>query len=535
MEVEFLLLILSLLFFISIYTDRIGYKFGVPALLLFLGVGMLFGPDGVGFSFNNVGAAQAIGTIALCIILFSGGMDTKISDIQPVVNPGVTLATIGVLITASVTGVVIWLVFGWFNALVTVSLPMALLMASTMSSTDSASVFSILRTQGVGLKHNLRPTLELESGANDPMAYILTTTLIGIVTATAGDISVLTIVQDIFIQLVVGVALGFIFGKIVIWLMRKSTLNNESLYPIMVLTACIFIFAVTHYMRGNSYLAVYMGGLIIGNSKFTKKRQTKSFFDGLTWLSQLMMFLMLGLMVHPHELIRKEVLLPSLIISTVMILVSRPLATYLCLLPFPQYNRRDKMFLSWVGLKGAVPIIFAILCKASGVEHADLLFDVVFMCTLISLLIQGTSLTSMAVRLQLAEAPVVLRKLRHFDLDLPDEIQSSATEMPVTAEMLTNGNKLKDLDIPAQTLVIMVRRGEDFFVPTGQSELQDSDQLLLITDDDAALAEKYMTEERKVEENSWYTQLIDHTFSFAKKILRDLTQGKTPNQENNTK
>ena len=516
MQVEFWFLSLSLLFLVSIFTDRISYRLGVPALLLFLGVGMLFGPEGIGFTFNDTNAAEAFGTVAMCIILFSGGMDTKISDIQPVAGPGITLATLGVLITATVTGVIIWLVFGWLGGLATISLPMALLMASTMSSTDSASVFSILRTQNIGLKHNLRPMLELESGANDPMAYVLTITLIGIVLANTGDVTALTVVQDIFIQLVVGLALGFIFGRVVIWLMRKVQLNNESLYPLVVLTACIFIFAVTYYMKGNSYLAVYIGGLIIGNNKFTRKRQTKAFFDGLTWLSQLMMFLILGLLVQPSQLIQLDVLLPCLIISMVMILVSRPISVFLCLIPFPQYDKRDAAFLSWVGLKGAVPIIFAIMCRAEGVPMADMIFNIVFLCTLLSLLIQGTSLSGMARRLNLATEPVRLRKLRHFDLDLPDEIQSSATELEVTDAMLEQGNRLKDLHIPRQTLVIMVRRDEDFFVPTGQSELLPGDQLLLITDDDAALAEQYMTAERQEEAEQWQLQLLTNTASFIK-------------------
>lgn len=525
MQVEFWLLTLSLLFLASIFTDKISYKFGVPALLLFLSVGMLFGPDGFGFSFDNTDAAEAFGTVAMCIILFSGGMDTRLSDIRPVLGPGVTLATAGVFITALATGLIIWLVFGWLDAPVALTLPMALLIASTMSSTDSASVFSILRTQGIGLKHNLRPTLELESGANDPMAYVLTTTLIGIVTAHSGAVTALSVVQDIFIQLVVGLALGFIFGRVVVWLMRKVQLNNESLYPLVVLTACISIFAVTYYMRGNSYLAVYIGGLIIGNSKFTRKRQTKSFFDGLTWLSQLSMFLILGLMVHPSQLFRFEVLLPCLITSVVMIGFSRPLAVFLCLIPFQQYTKRDSAFLSWVGLKGAVPIIFAIMCMSEGVPHADMLFNIVFLCTLVSLLVQGTSLSAMARRLGLATAPVRLRRLRHFDLDLPDEIQSSATELEVTPTMLEQGNTLRDLHIPHQTLVIMVRRDEDFFVPTGQSELQVGDQLLLITDDDAALAEQYMVAERE-EQRTWQFRLLNDTFALAKQSLHNLLNGR---------
>ena len=366
MQVELILLVLSMLFFASIFTDKIGYKFGVPALLLFLAVGMLFGPDGIGRLINddgvgymlNVGSAQAIGTIALCIILFSGGLDTKLSDIRPVMTPGLTLATIGVLLTMIITGAITYFVFGWMHSVASVSIAVAMLMASTMSSTDSASVFSILRTNGIGLKHNLRPLLELESGANDPMAYVLTTTMIGIVTATSSQVTALSVIQDIVIQLIMGAVLGFIFGKGIVSIMRKADLGNESLYPIMVLTACIFIFSITYFLKGNTYLAVYIGGLVIGNSKFTRKRQTRSFFDGLTWLSQLVIFLVLGLMVRPHELFQIKVLLPCLIISIVMIFISRPIAVFLCMAPFKQFKTNDKMLLSWVGLKGAVPIIF---------------------------------------------------------------------------------------------------------------------------------------------------------------------------------
>lgn len=531
MQVELVLLVLSLLFFASIFTDKIGYKFGVPALLLFLAVGMLFGPDGIGRLFNedgmgymlSVGSAQAIGTVALCIILFSGGMDTKLSEIRPVMAPGLTLATIGVLLTALITGVIIYYIFGWLNAVASVSIWVALLMASTMSSTDSASVFSILRTNGVGLKHNLRPLLELESGANDPMAYVLTTTLIGVVTASAADISILEIVQTIIVQLVMGAVMGFLFGKGIVELMRKVQLSNESLYPIMVLTACIFIFSITYYLKGNTYLAVYIGGLVIGNSKFTRKRQTRSFFDGLTWLSQLIMFLVLGLMVHPSELIKGEVLIPCLVISVVMIFISRPISVFLCMLPFRQYTRRDKAMLSWVGLKGAVPIIFAILCKAGDVAHADLIFNIVFLCTLVSLIVQGTSLSAMAKKLGLAMPPVQLKKLVHFDIDLPEEIESSATEMEVDAAMLTKGNMLKDLSIPSRTLVIMVRRGEDFFVPTGQSELEVGDQLLVITDNDAALAAQYREAEEQEENNHWGPKLINNTMGFFKERWQQIS------------
>ena len=519
MQVEFVLLILSLLFFVSIFADKIGYRFGVPALLLFLIVGMLFGSNSMASFFGMDGVtidtdvAQALSTMAMCIILFTGGMETKFNEIKTVIAPGVTLATLGVILTCVITGVIIYYLFSWINAVYTMSIWVALLTAATMSSTDSASVFSVLRTNGVGLKHNLRPLLELESGANDPMAYVLTSTLIGVVVSKAQlsgveeSVTALPIIQTILIQLVMGSVLGFAFGQGIVAIMRRVKLGNESLYPIMILTACIFIFSITYYLKGNTYLAVYVGGLIIGNSKFTRKRQTRSFFNGLAWLSQLVMFLMLGLMVQPMDLIRVKVWLPCLIISIVMICISRPLSVLLCMLPFrDQYRQRDRVFLSWVGLKGAVPIIFAIMCKAGGVPHADMIFNVVFLCTLVSLLTQGTSLTPIARKLNLATPPIKEHTLEHFDLDLPEEIQSLAREVEVTPKHLEKGNTPKELDIPPHTLIVMVRRGEDFFIPTGSSELQLGDQLLVISDKDAEESFHQMMSDAE-EEAQWRAEV----------------------------
>lgn len=518
MQVEVVLLILSLLFFISIFADKIGYRYGVPALLLFLTVGMLFGPNGMGAIFHSkgveieIGSAQAISTLAMCIILFNGGLETKLSDIKSVLAPGITLATLGVLLTCAITGVLIYFIFGWINAVASVSIWLSLLMAATMSSTDSASVFSVLRTNGIGLKHNLRPLLELESGANDPMAYVLTTTLIGVVLSMdtfvglTQDVETLPIIQRIVIQLVMGTVIGLAFGEGLVQLMRRVKLGNEALYPIMVLTACIFIFSITYFLEGNTYLAVYVGGLIIGNSKFTRKRQTKSFFNGLTWLSQLVMFLMLGLMVNPVDLLNYRTWLPCLIISIVMIFISRPLAVWLCMIPFKRYRQRDKTLLSWVGLKGAVPIIFAIMCKANGVPYADMIFNVVFLCTIVSLLAQGTTLTLVAKKLQLDTPPEEERMLEHFDLELPDEIQSSAREVEVTRDMIEFGNTPRELQIPPKTLIIMVRRGEDFFIPTGSSALEIGDKLLVISDQDAEASYIQMTNEAE-EEAIWRAQM----------------------------
>lgn len=514
MHVEFLLLLLSLLFFVSIFADKIGYKYGVPALLLFLVVGMFFGSNAMtallGTSTIDIktDTAQALSTVAMCIILFTGGLETRLSDIKSVLAPGITLATLGVMLTCGITGIIIYFIFGWLNAVTSVSIWLALLMAATMSSTDSASVFSVLRTNGIGLKHNLRPLLELESGANDPMAYVLTTTFISVVLSAdtfiglVQPVDTLPIVQTIVIQLVMGTVLGLAFGAGLVMLMKRVKLGNEALYPIMILTACIFIFAITYYLKGNTYLAVYVGGLIIGNNKFTRRRQTKAFFNGLTWLSQLVMFLMLGLMVELKDLLNYHVWLPCLIISIVMICISRPLSVWICMLPFREYRERDKLMLSWVGLKGAVPIIFAIMCKAEGVPFADMIFNVVFLCTIVSLLAQGTTLTVVARKLNLDTPQKEVRSLEQFDLDLPEEIQSSAREVEVTDLLLAKGNTLKDLTIPPRTLVIMVRRGDDFFIPTGSSELQLGDQLLVISDKDAQATYEHMVSDAE-EEAQW--------------------------------
>ena len=528
MQVEFVLLILSLLFFVSIIADKIGYKFGVPALLLFLTVGMLFGSGGIGALFDGDGLvmdtenAQALSTVAMCIILFTSGMDTKLSDVKTVLVPGITLATLGVLLTCIITGAIIYVIFGWLNAVVSVSIWMALLIAATMSSTDSASVFSIMRTNGIGLKHDLRQLLELESGANDPMAYVLTTTLIGVVLSGTNHVDALPIVQTIVIQLVMGTVLGLALGEGLVVLLRRVQLANEALYPIMVLTACIFIFAITYYLEGNTYLAVYVGGLIIGNNKFTRKRQTKAFFNGLTWLSQLVMFLMLGLMVRPSEFLHLNVWLPCLIISIVMIGISRPLSVWLCMLPFKRWRTRDRLMLSWVGLKGAVPVIFAVMCKAQGVPYADMIFNVIFLCTIVSLLAQGTTLTMMARKLKLDTPPQEERRLEHFDMDLPDEIQSTAREVEVTEQMLAKGNTPRELSIPPHTLIVMVRRKEDFFIPSGSSELQKGDQLLVISDKDAEKTYKQMTNEAE-EEAQWRAEMrqkVKERFNHATDWMR---------------
>ncbi|MBR1929047.1 MAG: potassium/proton antiporter [Paludibacteraceae bacterium] len=517
MEVEFFLLTLSLLFFASILSDKVSSKFGVPSLLLFLIVGMLFGTDGIGIKFDNIGLAEAIGSIGLSIILFSGGMDTKFREIQPVVKEGIVLSTIGVLLTAVITGLLIWLLISFTHAGIELALGTSLLMAATMASTDSASVFSILRGQNIKLKHNLKPLLELESGSNDPMASVLTILMISVVTA-GGHPNVWLLIFDVLSQLVIGLLLGFLAGKFLVWLMNKVNISNESLYPILVLTSCIFIFAVTSFTKGNAFLAVYIGGLVFGNSKFAHKRSTVNFLDGITWLSQLTMFLTLGLLVTPHELIDKRVLALGFAASGIMIFISRPISVFLSLTPFRKLPFKALTFVSWVGLKGASPILFSILCLAENVPNARLIFNVVFLCTLVSLLVQGMSLTKMAKWLGMADAnEPQLKKVESFDIDLPEEIKSVATEINISADMLEHGSRLMDMGFPQNTLVIMVKRGTQFFVPTGKSILQEGDNLLVITDNEQTLQATYQQIEDNRQEKK--PKFLDDTIDFTREFI----------------
>ena len=336
------------------------------------------------------------------------------------------------------------------------------------------------------------------------MAYILTTTLIGIVNAQEG-LTWWRIGLTVVWQIIAGLAVGFLFGKFIIFLMRKVRLSNESLYPLLILTACIFIFSATFFIGGNSFLAVYVGGLVIGNSKFAHKRHSLKFFDGMSWLCQLSMFLILGLLITPHNM--KEAIIPGLIVSVVMIFIARPAAVFLSMWPFKQYDWHDKTFLSWVGLKGAVPIILGIQCFAANVPNAAFLFHIAFFCTLISLLLQGGTLEWVARRLRLDLPPVESIDPTHFDIDLPEEILDQAVEMQVTEHMAGSGIKLKDLSLPVGALVMLIRRGDRYIVPKGHTHILPNDYLLLISEDRSALIRQ---EEAKI----WELQFIEHPLTF---------------------
>ena len=471
-----ILLIGSILLFVSIAVSKTSARFGVPTLLLFLLVGMLFGSDGLGIQFNDMKDAQFVGMIALCIILFSGGMDTKFHEIKPILAPGLVLSTVGVLLTAVFTGIFIWWLSGmqWSN-IYFAFLP-SLLLASTMSSTDSASVFAILRSQKMNLKHNLRPMLELESGSNDPMAYMLTIVLIQLITAESNEAG--AIVISFLQQFIFGGLIGYGTGKLAVYIINKLNLDNKSLYPIFMLAVVFFTFSVCDLFKGNGYLAVYISGMMIGNSKIANRKEISTFFDGLTWLFQIIMFILLGLLVNPREML--DVACVAMLIAGFMILIGRPLSVALCLLPFRKITARSKLYISWVGLRGAVPIIFATYPVVANVEGADQIFNIVFFITLLSLILQGTTLPFFARKLGLS-APME-KTGNDFGVELPDEIDTDLTDITVTPAMIADGDTLKDMSLPQGTLVMIVKRGTEFLVPNGSLHLQVGDKLLLISE-----------------------------------------------------
>lgn len=484
---ENILLIGSVLLTAGVFIGKSSYRIGLPLLLVFLLVGMGFGTSGLGIQFSNMHTAQFIGMIALCVILFSGGLGTRISAIRPVIVPGLVLSTVGVLLTALITGLFIWWLSGmeWTN--IHFAFLPSLLLAATMSSTDSASVFGILRSQKIELKHNLQPMLELESGSNDPMAYMLTIILIEALTL-GNSLSTSHLITQLLLQFGIGGAMGWGMGKVTVALLRTyRRLGNKAgskedpgqttaMSSIITLAAVFFTFGATTDLHGNGYLAVYLCGIVIGNSNMIGLRGVGKFMDSLTWLAQIVVFLMLGLLVNPKDLL--EVAGVSILIGLFMIVLGRPLSVLLSLSPLRNISCRSRIFVSWVGLRGAVPIIFATYPVVANVEGAAEIFNIVFFVTLISLLIQGTTVISSAKFLKLIDNNV--KPNDDFGVELSEELPTSLETLQLTESHLAKGNTLRDMKLPDGTLVMMIRRGNSYIVPNGSRNLYAGDILLLI-------------------------------------------------------
>jgi cell volume regulation protein A len=465
-SLETIFLYAAILLVLSAVASKLSDRFGVPALLIFLVIGMLAGSEGVGgIYFDDPVLAQAVGLFALAVILFSGGLDTDWERIRGVIRESLVLATAGVLLTALTLGYAAHLVLG-------IPLLEGLLIGAITSSTDAAAVFSLLRAKGVRLRGRLASLLEFESGSNDPMAVFLTVGLIQLILQP--EQPWFRLILLFFQQMVIGGALGILFGRLLLYLINRMRLGYEGLYPVLTLGVLLFAFALTSYLNGSGFLAVYLIGLTLGRADFLHKRSLSRFYDGLAWLAQIIMFLTLGLLVFPSQVI--PLAAPGLILAAALILIARPLSVWISLLPF-RYRPREKHFIAWVGLRGAVPIILATYPRLAGLDQNGLIFNIVFFVVVSSVLVQGTTIPRLARLLKVEDASPVEPR---FPLEVTPEYgwRGLLQEAVIREGSPLAGKAIFETKLPRDYLVVLIARGDEFIIPNGSVVLQANDRML---------------------------------------------------------
>jgi potassium/hydrogen antiporter len=472
LTIEYMLVVGSILILVSIAIARMSDNLGVPTLLLFLGVGMLAGSEGPGgIYFDDPNLAQSIGIIALVVILFAGGLDTSWREVKPVFRQASILATAGVFITAVAVGIFASEVLG-------MSPLNGMLLGAIVSSTDAAAVFSVLRSKNVSLTGRLKPLLELESGSNDPMAVFLTIGIIELIKSP--DTSPASLLLTFVLQMGIGAALGLALGKAMVFIINRLKLAYEGIYSVYTLAFAALIFSGTALVGGSGFLAVYIAGLVAGNSDFVQKKSLLRFFDGLAWLSQIAMFLAMGLLVFPSHVV--GVIGPGLLASVFLMFVARPLSVFISLVR-SGLGWREKVFVSWVGLRGAVPIILAVFPLIAGVPGAEALFNIVFFIVLTSAVFQGWSIPPVARMLRL-DAPMARRRRYPIDFAAVEGAETELVDMIVPYKSAVAGKSIIELGMPKDSLIVLISRNENFLVPSGGTVLQESDTALVLVNKD---------------------------------------------------
>lgn len=474
--IDQLILVGGVLLLIGILSSKFSTRLGLPVLVLFLAVGMLAGEEGIGqIDFDDFRIAHAVGTLALGIILFDGGLQTPLPALRAAWRPSSLLATAGVLVTALITGVAASVILG-------LPLMVGMLLGSIVASTDAAAVFSVLRSQGLHLRQRIAATLEIESGSNDPMAIFLT---VGFLEVLTGRLEFgIGLLQFFVMQMGIGSVTGLLAGWLAIRVINRINLAAPGLYPVLAGACGLLAYGAAASLGGSGFLSIYLAGIVLGNSRIVFQRGTFLFMDGLAWIGQITMFVVLGLLSTPSELV--GVAGPALLISAILILVARPLAVVPLLLPF-KYTAREHLLISWVGLKGSVPIILATFPLMYGLAEGRLLFNVVFFVVLVSATLQGWTLPGLASRLGLEEPnpPVPAVSLELLALR---DVNAQILSYLVADESKLAGKALRDVPLPEGAVVAMIVRGGTMIAPRGSTELKRGDHVFVISRADTRAA-----------------------------------------------
>lgn len=463
-----LMIISGLVLIICITSTKVLYRFGVPMLLIFIVLGMLFGSDGImGIYFDNYELTRRLSSLALVFIMFYGGFGTNWKMAKPVAIPSILMSSFGVILTASLTGLFCYFV-------VKTSLLEGFLLGSVIASTDAASVFAILRARKLNLKDSLASLLEVESGSNDPFAYMMTLIVLTIM-KSSGEVRIMMVVPMIFYEIVFGLLIGFLLAKCTVCILRYSNFEVDGFYTIFVTAVVMISYSLSELLGGNGYLSVYIAGIIIGNSSIPRKKSMFHFFDGISWLMQIALFFFLGLLSFPSRL--PHVAGNAILISVFMTLIARPIATFLILMPF-KFSLKEKIFVSWVGLRGAASVVFAIFAMTYGVTIENDIFHIIFFIALFSVSIQGTLIPKVANSLDLLVNDEEHSVLRTFN-DYMGEVNNDLLELIITKDCQWVDKMIMDSNIPEEILIIMIKRGDQIIVPKGTTVIKEGDRLVL--------------------------------------------------------